>query len=103
GRLSGFGFVVDVARRAFGSHLRIETHRGIIFDDAEPDSPPAKPSWRRLSVVPLAVLALALAALLPRLVVLPGTLLALGATLWLAVRLRASEPDDRPNRAVDHA
>ncbi len=102
GRLSGQGFVVELADSLRGPRLRIETPSGVLFNGAEPN-PPAGSSMRRLASLPLIVVALMLAAMLPPYLALPATLLSLLAAACFAMLLRAGEPDTNPDRIVDLA
>jgi predicted RNA-binding Zn-ribbon protein involved in translation (DUF1610 family) len=102
GRLSGHGFIVELTDSLRGPHLRIETPTGGLFNGPEPN-PPSGVSVRRLAVVGTVIIAVIFAGTLAATWALPLTLLTLLAALWLTIRLRAGEPDDRPGRIVNHA
>jgi hypothetical protein len=102
GRLARFGYVLELSRRRFASHLRIETPGAVLLDGPEPGSIP-RLGWHRLAPVAVVALAVGLAAALPPGWALAGTLLALAAGAWLATRWRSSHPDEWADRLVDHA
>jgi hypothetical protein len=103
GRLSGHGFVVDVSERSLVPQLWVETPAGLGFVSPEPGRRLTPCGVRWVAVAPLVLLALAAAATLPRGWAWLATPLLLAVALWVAYRWRAPEPDDRPDRAVDHA
>jgi hypothetical protein len=102
GRLAGLGFAAELSRNWLGSRLRIETPAGIVFDGPEPGAP-LRPDWRRWVTMPLFLLPIIIAMTMPWPWAVPGTLLGLLAVGWLVVQLRVSEPDERPDRVIDHA
>lgn len=103
GRLSGHGFVVEVSERGLTPQLWVETPSGLGFVCPEPGRRLTPRGVKWVIVTPLVFLGLASAILLPRAGAWIVTPLVLLAALWAALRWRAPEPDDRPDRAVDHA
>jgi hypothetical protein len=102
GRLSGHGFVVELAPTLLGSRLRIETPSGVLFNGPEPSA--AGLPWRsRWPVTSGVAVALLLAATLPPVWALLVTASVLVIALGIALELRKHEPDDRPDRLIDHA
>jgi hypothetical protein len=102
GRLSGHGFVVELTNSLHGPHLRIETPTGALFNGPEPN-PPSRISARHLAVAGIVIFAVIIAGTLAATWAFPLTLLTLLAALWLAIHLRAREPDNRPGRVVNRA
>jgi hypothetical protein len=101
GRVSGHGFILEITNAFLGPRLRIETPAGTLYDGPEPVAP-RRPWSRWLAAIPL-VFALLFALLLPKSVALAATLVVVYAAFALAVGLRRSEPDGRPDRLIDHA